>query len=86
MGFPSLGQCKSALSRFELNMFGYKEKMIPWNTPQKTKRAGLRPVCVVMMRIDSPGKIRSGATIGSRFLRMDLSGTGIQDVPGTSGM
>ena len=46
--------------------------------PQKTKRAGLRPVCVVMMRIESLGKMRSGATIGSRFLRMDLSGTCIQ--------
>lgn len=79
MGFPSLGQCESALSRFELSMFGYKEKRIPWNTPQKTKRAGLRPLCVVMMRINSTGKIRSGATIGSRFLRMDLSGTCIQD-------
>ena len=82
LGSPSLGQCESALSTFELSMFGYKEKKYPLEypppPPQKTKRAGLRPVCVVMMRIESPGKMRSGATIGSRFLRMDLSGTCIQ--------
>ena len=87
LGFPNLGQCESALSRFELTMFGYKGNRIPWNTLQKTKRAGLRPVCVVMMRIESPGKTKSGATIGSRFLRMDPCQTPVlKMVPGPSGM
>lgn len=39
MRFPSLGQCESALSRFELSMFGYKEKRIPWNTPPENKKS-----------------------------------------------
>lgn len=74
--WPMWSQFYQGLS---LTMFGCKEKKDPLEYPQKT-RAGLTPVCVVMMRIESPGKTKSGAAIGSRVTENGpLSDTCTQD-------